>query len=104
MMQPAVVEGLSLPPLQFFCYKNFLTGIVKVKINNFDSILRNNHVYPLKKLKLLLKPEGSCLFLEKDKDTKSKTNFDLTTIEKVTPRFQSSEIDIDDQSPYGQST
>lgn len=53
---PAEVEGLSLPSCQFFCYKNFMTGFVKVKVSNFESILRTSHSYPVQKLKLILKP------------------------------------------------
>ena len=46
-MEPAQVEGLSNVNISFFCYKNFVTGIVRVKVSNFESILRTHHNYPI---------------------------------------------------------
>ena len=70
-MDPATVEGLSIPPLQFFCYKCFMTGMVRVKVSNFESILKTKHNYPIQKLKLVLKTHGSSLYLDGDKQSKS---------------------------------
>ena len=63
-MEPAVIDGLSQPGNQFHCYKTFITGLVKVKVSNFESILKTCHNYPTQKLKLVLKLDGSSLFLE----------------------------------------
>lgn len=46
-MEPAIVDGLSMPQFQFFCYKNFVTGLVRVKVSNFESILKTKHNYPI---------------------------------------------------------
>jgi hypothetical protein len=81
-MEPALVEGLSLPQNQFFCYKNFMTGLVRVKVNNFDSILQTNHVYPIRNLKLVLKLNGSSLNLFGEKEN-SKTALGIFTLENV---------------------
>ena len=83
-MESAVVEGLSIPPFQFFCYKNFVTGLVKVKVSNFESILKSKHTYPVQKLKLVLKLQGSTLYLEGDKAKTAKTQLGLFTLEKAT--------------------
>lgn len=68
-MEPASVEGLSNPSISFFCYKNFVTGIVRFKVSNFESILRTTHIYPVYHLKLILKLNGSSFRFLSDKAT-----------------------------------
>ena len=48
-----------------------MTGMVRVKVSNFESILKTKHNYPIQKLKLVLKQQGSSLYLDGDKNTKS---------------------------------
>ncbi len=71
-MSPARVEEVSDPANNFFCYKNLVYGVVLVKVNNFESIMKSNHNYPLKKLRLILRVNGSSLFLEDDKSNSKK--------------------------------
>jgi len=49
-MELELFEGLKLPHYEFFCDKNFVSGLVKVKKNNFDSVLRTSHNYPTRYL------------------------------------------------------
>ena len=94
-IQPAIVEGFSLPQYQFFCYKNFLTGLVRVKVNNFESILRSTHNYPLQKLKLVLKLGGSSLYLEADKSKSPNTPLDIENLEKVSSLKDNNEPSVE---------
>ena len=72
-----------MPPYHFACYKNFVTGLVKVKVNNFETILKANHNYPSQKLKLVLKTGGSCIYLEDDKQKSTKKFLGINTLEKA---------------------
>ena len=81
-MSPARVEEMSIPDNRFFCYKNFVSGHVKVKVNNFESILRSQHNYPLNKLTLVLRVTGSNLVLQ-DEKTDHKTLLHLDNLETV---------------------
>jgi len=79
-MSPARVEEMSAPASHFFCYKNFVSGNVKVKVNNFESLMRSTHNYPINKLRLILRVSGSSLFLEDDK-ANTKTHLEFNTLE-----------------------
>ena len=80
-MDPAVIEGHSLPLQNFFFYKDYIVGCVKVKVNNFESILRSKHTYPILKLKLCLKKECASLYMEDDNSKSKRTVFELKRLE-----------------------
>ena len=89
-MEAGIVEvkGLSIPPCHFACYKNFITGLVKVKVNSLESMMKSSKDFPTKKLKLTLNQENmeeSKLELEDRKHTNHSpsTIIDLALIEKV---------------------
>ena len=71
-MSPARVEDVSDPANYFFCYKNMVYGNVIVKVNNFESIMRSQHNYPINKLRLILRLNGSSLSLEDDRANSKK--------------------------------
>ena len=99
MDPPVQVEGLSNANLNFFCYKNFVTGVVRTKVNNFESILRTTHTYPVCHLKLVLKVAGSSLTLLEGKAKENKTVLPLDKLERVAYKEQAKteEHEIEDQ-------
>ena len=83
-MSPARVEDMSMSEHRFFCYKNFVSGNVKVKVNNFEAILRSNHNYPLNRMTLVLRVSGSSLSFEDEKnETKTVLKFDILETVKI---------------------